>query len=161
VYVIVPKFDAAPTPAISVAVNAAPVLAAEVTRPLFATGANVAVVVTSAPFGSSNLNVGAIAIVTPVVIVPVVVTARVAVTAAPAADAVVEVVFTLGAVATTEYAWVIAVAFAGTTDKSPNPSEATATADTFFNEIVFTIFLSFSRFQAFPGLGWWSKRPPH
>jgi hypothetical protein len=50
---------------------------------------------------------------------------------------------------------------AGTTDKSPNPSEATATADTFFNEIVFTIFLSFSRSQAFPGLGWWSKRPPH
>jgi hypothetical protein len=52
-------------------------------------------------------------------------------------------------------------ACAGTTDKSPNPSEATATAATFFNEIVFTIFLSFSRFQAFPGLGWWSKRPPH
>jgi hypothetical protein len=55
----------------------------------------------------------------------------------------------------------VVVACAGTTDKSPNPSEATATADTFFNEIVFTIFLSFSRFQAFPGLGWWSKRPPH
>jgi hypothetical protein len=54
-----------------------------------------------------------------------------------------------------------AVACAGTTDKSPNPSEATATADTFFNEIVFTIFLSFSRSQAFPGLGWWLKRPPH
>jgi hypothetical protein len=52
-------------------------------------------------------------------------------------------------------------ACAGTTDKSPNPSEATAIADTFFNEIVFTIFLSFSRFQAFPGLGWWLKRPPH
>jgi hypothetical protein len=52
-------------------------------------------------------------------------------------------------------------AFTGTTDKSPNPSEATATADTFFNEIVFTIFLSFSRFQAFPGPGWWLKRPPH
>ena len=49
----------------------------------------------------------------------------------------------------------------GTTDKSPNPREATATAATFFNEIVFTIFLSFSRFQAFPGPGWWSKRPPH
>jgi len=55
----------------------------------------------------------------------------------------------------------VTVACAGTTDKSPNPSEATATADTFFNEIVFTIFLSFSRFQAFPGLGWWLKRPPH
>jgi hypothetical protein len=55
----------------------------------------------------------------------------------------------------------VAAACVGTTDKSPNPSEATATADTFFNEIVFTIFLSLSRFQAFPGLGWWSKRPPH
>jgi hypothetical protein len=43
----------------------------------------------------------------------------------------------------------------------PIASEATAIADTFFNEIVFTIFLSFSRFQAFPGLGWWLKRPPH
>jgi hypothetical protein len=40
-----------------------------------------------------------------------------------------------------------AVAFAGTTDKSPNPSEATATADTFFNEIVFTIFLSSSQIK--------------
>jgi len=39
----------------------------------------------------------------------------------------------------------VAAACAGTTDKSPNPSEATATADTFFNEIVFTIFLSFSQ----------------
>jgi hypothetical protein len=38
-------------------------------------------------------------------------------------------------------------ACAGTTDKSPNPSEATATADTFFNEIVFTIFLSFSQIK--------------
>jgi Na+/phosphate symporter len=38
-------------------------------------------------------------------------------------------------------------ALAGTTDKSPNPSEATATADTFFNEIVFTIFLSFSQIK--------------
>jgi hypothetical protein len=56
---------------------------------------------------------------------------------------------------------VVVSALAGTTDKSPNPRAATATADTFFNEIVFTIFLSFSRFQAFPGLGWWSKRPPH
>jgi hypothetical protein len=42
---------------------------------------------------------------------------------------------------------VIAAACAGTTDKSPNPSEATATADTFFNEIVFTIFLSFSQIK--------------
>jgi len=41
----------------------------------------------------------------------------------------------------------VAAACAGTTDKSPNPSEATATADTFFNEIVFTIFLSFSQIK--------------
>jgi hypothetical protein len=44
--------------------------------------------------------------------------------------------------------------FAGTTDKSPNPSEATATADTFFNEIVFTIFLSFSQIKEFLLPGW-------
>jgi hypothetical protein len=42
----------------------------------------------------------------------------------------------------------------GTTDKSPNPSEATATADTFFNEIVFTIFLSFSQIKEFLLSGW-------
>jgi hypothetical protein len=42
-----------------------------------------------------------------------------------------------------------AAACAGTTDKSPNPSEATATADTFFNEIVFTIFLSFKSDKRF------------
>jgi hypothetical protein len=42
---------------------------------------------------------------------------------------------------------VVVAACAGTTDKSPNPSEATATADTFFNEIVFTIFLSFSQIK--------------
>jgi hypothetical protein len=45
-------------------------------------------------------------------------------------------------------------ACAGTTDKSPNPSEATATADTFFNEIVFTIFLSFSQIKDDPLSGW-------
>jgi hypothetical protein len=45
-------------------------------------------------------------------------------------------------------------AFAGTTDKSPNPSEATATADTFFNEIVFTIFLSFSQIKVVLLSGW-------
>jgi hypothetical protein len=45
-------------------------------------------------------------------------------------------------------------AFAGTTDKSPNPSEATATADTFFNEIVFTIFLSFSQIKDDLLSGW-------
>jgi hypothetical protein len=45
-------------------------------------------------------------------------------------------------------------AFAGTTDRSPNPSEATATADTFFNEIVFTIFLSFSQIKESLLPGW-------
>ena len=45
-------------------------------------------------------------------------------------------------------------ACAGTTDKSPNPSEATATADTFFNEIVFTIFLSFSQIKDDLLSGW-------
>jgi hypothetical protein len=47
-----------------------------------------------------------------------------------------------------------AAALAGTTDKSPNPSEATAIADTFFNEIVFTIFLSFSQIKEFLLSGW-------
>ena len=45
-------------------------------------------------------------------------------------------------------------ACAGTTDKSPNPSEATAIADTFFNEIVFTIFLSFSQIKDDLLSGW-------
>jgi predicted membrane-bound spermidine synthase len=49
---------------------------------------------------------------------------------------------------------VLFAAFAGTTDTSPNPSEATATADTFFNEIVFTIFLSFSQIKEFLLPGW-------
>jgi hypothetical protein len=40
---------------------------------------------------------------------------------------------------------VVNTALAGTTDRSPNPREATATAETFFNEIVFTIFLSLSQ----------------
>jgi hypothetical protein len=75
-------------------------------------------------------------------------------------DVAVPATGTAGVVVPTETVPVPA-ANAGTTDKSPNPSEATATADTFFNEIVFTIFLSFSRFQAFPGLGGWLKRPPH
>jgi hypothetical protein len=48
----------------------------------------------------------------------------------------------------------VKAAFAGTTDKSPNPSEATATADTFFNEIVFTIFLSFSQIKDDLLSGW-------
>ena len=46
-------------------------------------------------------------------------------------------------------------AFTGTTDKSPNPSEATATTATFFNEIVFTIFLSFSQTKDDLLSGWW------
>ena len=54
----------------------------------------------------------------------------------------------------TEGVVVCVPAFAGTTDKSPNPSEAVATTATFFNEIVFTIFLSFSRTWAFPACGW-------
>ncbi|MGI9171110.1 MAG: hypothetical protein ACR2IZ_01460, partial [Candidatus Nanopelagicus sp.] len=45
-------------------------------------------------------------------------------------------------------------AFAGTTDTSPNPSEATATTATFFNEIVFTIFLSFSQIKDDLLSGW-------
>jgi hypothetical protein len=45
-------------------------------------------------------------------------------------------------------------ACAGTTDNSPNPSEATATTATFFNEIVFTIFLSFSQIKEFLLPGW-------
>jgi len=49
---------------------------------------------------------------------------------------------------------VAAVAYAGTTDKSPNPSEATATAATFFVEIVFTIFLSFSQIKVDLLPGW-------
>jgi glycerol uptake facilitator-like aquaporin len=49
---------------------------------------------------------------------------------------------------------VAAVAYAGTTDKSPNPSEATATTATFFNEIVFTIFLSFSQIKDDLLSGW-------
>jgi hypothetical protein len=48
----------------------------------------------------------------------------------------------------------VTAACAGTTDKSPSPSEATATADTFFNEIVFTIFLSFSQIKDDLLSGW-------
>jgi hypothetical protein len=43
---------------------------------------------------------------------------------------------------------------AGITEVSPNPSEATATTATFFNEIVFTIFLSFSQIKEFLLSGW-------
>jgi hypothetical protein len=53
----------------------------------------------------------------------------------------------VAAVPEIEITGVRVAACAGTTDKSPNPSEATATADTFFNEIVFTIFLSFSQIK--------------
>jgi hypothetical protein len=57
-------------------------------------------------------------------------------------------------VAAETVAVVAAVAYAGTTDTSPNPSEATATAETFFNEIVFTIFLSFSQIKVDLLPGW-------
>ena len=46
-------------------------------------------------------------------------------------------------------------AFAGATEvKPPNARAATATADTFFNEIVFTIFLSFSQIKDDLLSGW-------
>jgi glycerol uptake facilitator-like aquaporin len=48
----------------------------------------------------------------------------------------------------------VSSACAGTTDVSPNPSEATATTATFFNEIVFTIFLSFSQIKDDLLSGW-------
>jgi len=54
----------------------------------------------------------------------------------------------------TEITGVRVAAFAGATDKSPNPSEATATTATFFNEIVFTIFLSFSQIKDDLLSGW-------
>jgi hypothetical protein len=54
----------------------------------------------------------------------------------------------------TEGVVVFVPAFAGTTDKSPNPSEAVATTATFFNEIVFTIFLSFSQIKVVLLSGW-------
>jgi len=67
----------------------------------------------------------------------------------------VEPTATLAVVAASEVAsTALAAACAGTTDKSPNPSEATATADTFFNEIVFTIFLSFSQIKDDLLSGW-------
>jgi Na+/phosphate symporter len=79
-------------------------------------------------------------------------------TAAPVAGEEVTVaklmLVTLFAVFTVHAVHAVAAAFAGTTDKSPNPSEATATADTFFNEIVFTIFLSFSQIKDDLLSGW-------
>jgi hypothetical protein len=48
----------------------------------------------------------------------------------------------------------VVAAFAGTTEVSPNPREATATTATFFNEIVFTIFLSFSQIKVVLLSGW-------
>jgi hypothetical protein len=67
------------------------------------------------------------------------------VTAAPATGGTVALVKAIAV--TCPYDDALTAAVAGTTDKSPNPSEATATADTFFNEIVFTIFLSFSQIK--------------
>jgi hypothetical protein len=74
--------------------------------------------------------------------------------AVPAAPGVVFVAAAGVVVTTAVKVWLVNAAFAGTTDRSPNPSEATATAATFFVEIVFTIFLSFSRTWAFPSCGW-------
>jgi hypothetical protein len=51
------------------------------------------------------------------------------------------------AVRSTAFAGAIAV-------NVPNPSEATATTATFFNEIVFTIFLSFSQIKDDLLSGW-------
>jgi hypothetical protein len=42
----------------------------------------------------------------------------------------------------------------GTADRTPIPNEATAIAETFFNEIVFTIFLSLSQIKEFLLPGW-------
>jgi len=81
--------------------------------------------------------------------VPVVVTVKAKLAADPTATEAVAVVGAL-IVSAVE----VKAACAGTTDKSPNPSEATATADTFFNEIVFTIFLSFSQIKEFLLSGW-------
>ena len=71
------------------------------------------------------------------------------VTTTPTTGAAVAEVTAVAAVGT------VLAAYAGITDKSPNPSEATATADTFFNEIVFTIFLSFSQIKDDLLSGWW------
>jgi len=50
---------------------------------------------------------------------------------------------------------VIVAAFAGAIEENPPiASEAAATAATFFNEIVFTIFLSFSQIKEFLLPGW-------
>jgi hypothetical protein len=48
-----------------------------------------------------------------------------------------------------------APAFAGAEESPPIASEATAIAATFFNEIVFTIFLSFSQIKDDLLSGWW------
>jgi hypothetical protein len=110
--------------------------------------------VKSVPLGSRTLNVVTSG-VTEVTVVPVIVAVGVTVTADPTKPGVAPALeLTPPVVAVYVYATVTVAAFAGTTDKSPNPSEATATADTFFNEIVFTIFLSFSQIKEFLLPGW-------
>jgi hypothetical protein len=112
--------------------------------------AKVASEVTVVEFGSVRVHVAVPEIADPVL--TVIVAFKSAVTVVPTATGAAEVeaglrfetVDLLNAVA----------ACAGTTDKSPNPSEATATADTFFNEIVFTIFLSFSQIKDDLLSGW-------
>ena len=111
--------------------------------------------VTASPFGSVTTKVVVIDCAF-VAVVPVTVAVGVNVMARPETTAFVESVTSVEPVAVpaNEYATVTLAACAGTTDKSPNPSEATATADTFFNEIVFTIFLSFSQIKDDLLSGW-------
>jgi hypothetical protein len=90
-------------------------------------------------------------VITSDAVAPTVVTEKVELATAPTAtEAVGFVIVVVPTVA----------AFAGTTDKSPNPSEATATTATFFNEIVFTIFLSFSQIKD-DLLSGWQERDTH
>jgi hypothetical protein len=102
---------------------------------------------------SSGLLIDAV-IVNSSLFVPVVGVVKVVTVKAKLADppTATDAVLAVGALITKDVD--VKAAFAGTADKSPNPSEATATADTFFNEIVFTIFLSLSRIWAFPACGW-------
>jgi hypothetical protein len=78
----------------------------------------------------------------------------VAVIAVPTADGVVMVVETGVVVATTVLVMLIAAAFAGATDRTPAPNAATATSAMRLKVVFVDIFfLSFSREQEFPALG--------
>jgi hypothetical protein len=148
VNVIVPTFLAAVPAAFATAkAYTAPVLVAVIPLTAAASLVKVADDVTTVLFGLVNTYVEPI-VVPPASDARLSATRISAVIACPTADGVAVVVATVGAVATALLVKSIsAAAFAGTTDNSPNPSEATATADTFFNEIVFTIFLSFSQIK--------------